>query len=71
MIQTTAIIGMGALGLLYADVIASVMGKEKVTFIMNHDRLEKTGIKSFYVMEKKKDFPCLTAIQWSRLIWLL
>ena len=41
MIQTTAIIGMGALGLMYADTIAKARGRESVSFVMNKERLQK------------------------------
>ncbi len=59
MIQKTAIIGMGALGLLYADIIASAKGKDAVSFIMDPERLCKyegtvfdcNGVKKSYRME--------------------
>lgn len=41
MIQKTAIIGMGALGLLYADIIVSAKGDDAVHFAMDEARLEK------------------------------
>ena len=41
MIQKTAIIGMGALGLLYADQIAEAKGKDAVCFVMDEERLHK------------------------------
>ena len=41
MIQTTAIIGMGELGLMYADTIAKARGRESVSFVMNKERLQK------------------------------
>ena len=41
MFQTTAIIGMGALGQMYADTIAKARGRESVSFVMNKERLQK------------------------------
>ena len=41
MIQNTLIIGMGALGLLYADIIAKAKGNEAVAFVMDEQRLAK------------------------------
>lgn len=56
MIQTTAIIGMGALGLLYADRIVSARGKEGTTFILDTERVERYKGKEFTINGKKKDF---------------
>ena len=41
MIQKTAIIGMGALGMLYADKIAENIGEDAVEFVMDSRRVEK------------------------------
>ena len=56
MIQTTAIIGMGALGLMYADIIAKARGKESVSFIMNAERLRKYEGTVFLCNGEKKTF---------------
>ncbi len=40
-IQKTAIVGMGALGLLYGEKIATARGPEAVSFVMNPQRLER------------------------------
>ena len=56
MIQTTAIIGMGALGLLYADVIAKARGKEGVAFILDAARLEKYKGTTFTINGEKRSF---------------
>ena len=56
MIQTTAIIGMGALGLLYADVIAKARGKEGVAFILDEARLEKYKGTTFTINGEKRSF---------------
>ena len=56
MIQKTAIIGMGALGLLYADIIASAKGTGAVSFIMDEDRLQKYRKTVFDCNGEKKSF---------------
>ena len=66
MIKKTAIVGMGALGLLYADQIASFQGKESVSFVMDRERMEKysgtvfacNGVeKRFQMVEDTKATP--------------
>ena len=57
MIQKTAIIGMGALGLLYADIIASAKGPAGVSFVMDWERLEKYRGMVFDCNGQKKTFP--------------
>ena len=56
MIQSTAIIGMGALGLLYADRIVNARGKEGATFILDDERMEKYRGKKFTINGERKDF---------------
>lgn len=56
MIKTTAIIGMGALGLLYADVIVKTMGNEAVSFIMNEERVNRNKGKVFHCNGVEKQF---------------
>lgn len=56
MIQKTAIIGMGALGLLYADKIASERGMDTVTFIMDEERLQKYEGMEFDCNGNKRRF---------------
>lgn len=65
-IQKTAIIGMGALGLLYADYITKQKGQDAVFFVMNKKRCEKyagqkfdcNGImKEFCMVEDEKATP--------------
>ncbi len=41
MIQSVAVVGAGALGLLYGDRIARVVGAENVTYVMDRERLER------------------------------
>ena len=57
MIQKTAIIGMGALGLLYADIIASAKGPAGVSFVIDRERLEKYRGMVFDCNGQKKTFP--------------
>lgn len=56
MIKTTAIIGMGALGILYADTIVKARGSEGVFFVMNKERLEKYDGTVFTVNGEEKQF---------------
>lgn len=46
-INKTAIIGMGALGLMYGQHIAEAEGKDSVCFILDDDRFEKYQSKTF------------------------
>lgn len=55
-IHTTAIIGMGALGMLYADQIASSLGREAVFFAADSDRAEKYRHMTFTVNGTPKHF---------------
>lgn len=61
MIQTTAIIGMGALGLLYADRIVKARGKAGTAFILDDKRMEKYKDKQFSINGVKKDFQMMAA----------
>ena len=61
MIQSTAIIGMGALGLLYADRIVSARGKEGTIFILDAERVERYKGKEFTINGEKKDFAMAAA----------
>ncbi len=54
MIQSTAIIGMGALGLLYADRIVKKRGKNGVTFVLDKDRMQKYKDVEFSINGEKK-----------------
>ncbi len=53
-INTTTIIGMGALGMLFANQIVSTLGMEAVTFAADPDRVEKYSNMSFSINGK----PC-------------
>lgn len=55
-IKNVAIIGMGALGLLYADHIVSKLGKDAVSFVMDDARVEKYRNAEFTVNEKSVKF---------------
>ncbi len=56
MIKTTAIVGMGALGLLYADVIVKARGNEGVSFVLDEERLEKYKGTTFTINGENKTF---------------
>ena len=56
MIQTTAIIGMGALRLNYADTIAKARCRESVSCVMNKERLQKYKDVVFTCNGEEKTF---------------
>lgn len=56
-IKSTAIIGMGALGMLYADKILSAAGPQAVTFVAESDRMEKYKNMAFTVNGQPVQFP--------------
>lgn len=56
MIEKTAIVGIGALGLLYADIITSAKGPDAVTFVMDDERLEKYRNRNFTFNGEKRVF---------------
>lgn len=65
-IKTTAIVGMGALGMLYAGLITDTAGYDAVTFVAEPDRVEKyknmkftiNGIpKKFMIMDSRACTP--------------
>ncbi len=61
MIQTTAIIGMGALGLLYADRIVKARGQEGTVFILDDERMEKYRGRKFSINGEEKEFAMVAA----------
>lgn len=61
MIQTTAIIGMGALGLLYADRIVKARGQEGTVFILDDERMEKYKGRKFTINGEEKEFAMVAA----------
>lgn len=56
MIKKTAIVGMGALGLLYANQIAEGQGKDAVAFVMDSDRVNKYKDTVFTINGKEVKF---------------
>ena len=56
MIQNTLSIGMGALGLLYADIIAKAKGQDAVAFVMDEQRLAKYKDTTFTINGESKQF---------------
>lgn len=61
MIQNTIIIGMGALGLLYADIIAKAKGQEAVAFVMDEQRLAKHKDSVFTINGESRQFQMISA----------
>lgn len=55
-IQTVHIVGMGALGLLYGDIIQSHLGSESVAFVMDAARCKKYAGKTYFVNGKETAF---------------
>ncbi len=52
----TAIVGMGALGLLYGAHIAGQKGTDAVTYVMDRDRVNKYRDRDFYINGEKRRF---------------
>ena len=61
MIRKTAIIGMGALGLLFGDIIMDAWKRDCVDYILDEDRLLKYREKSFSVNGKAQNFQMCSA----------
>lgn len=64
-IQSTAIIGMGALGLLYGNQIAASLGASSLRFIADSERIERYRSMDFTVNGEHRTFPiedCETAL---------
>lgn len=55
-IQKTAIIGMGALGLLYGEQIQNALGKEAVAFVMDEARYERHKDEVYQINGKTIEF---------------
>lgn len=58
-IQSTTIIGMGALGMLYADKILTAAGPQSVTFAAEPDRVARYKTMSFSVNGQPCHFPVI------------
>lgn len=56
MIRKTAIVGMGALGLLYAKQITKILGNDAVSFIMDSERIEKYKDVTFTINNEEYKF---------------
>lgn len=61
MIKSVAIVGMGALGLLYADVIVKARGENGVTFVLDESRMEKYKDTVFSINGEEKEFSMTSA----------
>jgi len=55
-IKTVSIVGMGALGLLYADIIQNATGSGAVQFVMDETRFQKYKNQTFKINGKEKQF---------------
>lgn len=55
-INSCAIVGMGALGMLYAHIIQEHLGKEAVSFVMDQNRVKKYQNQDFFVNGKPVSF---------------
>lgn len=55
-IPTITIIGMGALGILYADILTGTLGKEAVTFLADEDRINRYRTEGVFCNGKSCDF---------------
>ena len=55
-LKKTAIVGMGALGLLYGNQIQEGLGKDAVSFIVDKDRFERYKDKKFTICGEEKNF---------------
>lgn len=62
-IQTVHIIGMGALGMLYADIIGTNIGAEHVAFILDDERYERHMEKTYHVNHVEKSFQKIRAAE--------
>lgn len=56
-IQTAAVVGMGALGMLHADLIIRHLGPEGFFCVADHDRAEKYRSMTFSVNGRTQQFP--------------
>ncbi len=55
-IKKTAIVGMGALGLLYGEQIQNALGKDAVTFVMDAERFERHKSDVYEINDKVISF---------------
>lgn len=55
-IKTTAIVGMGALGLLYGKKITDALGMDAVTYVMDEDRFRKYTKQTFSCNDEEAAF---------------
>lgn len=62
-IKTVAIVGMGALGLLYGEAIAKACGREAVRFVMDKKRYERHKNDVYIINGEKQHFLLQSAAQ--------
>ena len=59
-IKKVSIVGMGALGLLYADHISRHAGNDAVSFVMDEERLKRHGSEEFFINDKSVKFQMIS-----------
>ncbi len=62
-IQKTAIVGMGALGLLYGEQIQKTLGKDHLCFVMDSARYQRHKAETYTINGVPQDFTLLDASQ--------
>ena len=60
-IKTVAIVGMGALGILYGSQIVKARGREAVTYVMDRERCERHRGQPVYCNDEPLNFRCVSA----------
>lgn len=60
-IKSAAIVGMGALGMLYANLITASLGSDSVFFVADPDRIEKYKGMTFFVNGVQKHFSLVSS----------
>lgn len=60
-IETVNIVGMGALGLLFGDIIAENLGHDKVTYVMDEARFERHKDDQYTINGRAKKFNVVRA----------
>lgn len=70
-IDNIAIIGMGALGVMFGDLLAEKLGGQAVTFIADNSRIERYRVDGVYCNDKKCDFQFSNGVSPDKLVDLL
>ena len=62
-IEKTAIVGMGALGMMYAELIQKSQGRDHVYFVMDSERYNRSKDQEYTVNGKRVDFCLINAAE--------